>query len=111
MPGATWSITIVPGATPGAPATFSPPNLLARPGDVVSWNNTTGATHQLWQFDGTGKPIPVPLGGSRWDPIPPQQQSPAWSVPAPAGQTIQYGCLLHGKQGVATEIGTITTTT
>ena len=41
MPAAVWSITIVPGATPGAPDTFNPPNLTARAGDVVSWNNTT----------------------------------------------------------------------
>jgi plastocyanin len=109
MPAAVHSITIVPGASPGAPATFSPSNLVARAGDVVSWNNTTQNVHQIWQLDGSGDPMPVPIGGDRWPPITPGQQSPAWTIPGSGGETFQYGCLLHFTGNTLTEIGTITT--
>jgi hypothetical protein len=112
MPAATWSIDIVAGANPGDPASFKPSNLLARVNDVVSWNNLTHEPHLIWQLDGSGNPIALPVGGSRWAAIPPQQQSPAWSVAGTTGQTIQYGCLLHPNQsGGVAEIGTITITT
>src|SRR4051812_3786938 len=94
MPAAVWSITIVPG-TAGGPATFDPNPLKANAGDVVSWNNTTSAPHQIWQLDGSGNPVPMPIGGSgRWDPIAPGAQSPAWTIPGAGQQTFQYGCLL-----------------
>jgi plastocyanin len=116
MPAAVWSITIKPGATAGAPATFDPPNLKASAGDVVSWNNTTRELHQIWQLvDAQGHFLPMPIGASgRWEPIAPGGQSPAWTVPKPGGQTIYYGCVLHftadsNKVPISTEIGTITT--
>ena len=112
MPAAVWSITIVQGATPNVPDTFNPPNLTARAGDVVSWNNTTKNVHQIWQLDSTGAPIPAPIGLGRWPQLDPGQQSPAWTIPGGAGQTIKYGCLLHYTQGnnpTLTEVGTITT--
>jgi len=108
MPAAAWSITIVPGATDQAPATFNPNPLNARAGDVVSWNNTTNKRHQIWQLDGSGKPVPMPIGASgRWDPIAPGNQSPAWTIPAGA-QSFQYGCLLDYTGTTLTETGTIT---
>ena len=111
MPAAVWSITIKPGA-PGKPATFDPNPLKANAGDVVSWNNTTNQPHQIWQLDGKGNPVPMPIGGSgKWPPIAPGNQSPGWTIPQPGGQTFQYGCLLHydPSNSQLFETGTITT--
>jgi plastocyanin len=94
MPAANWSITIVSGAS-GGPATFAPNPLLARAGDVVSWNNTTREPHQIWQLDGSGNLVPMPIGASgHWEPIARGEQSPAWTIPGGA-KSFQYGCLLH----------------
>lgn len=116
MPAATWSITIKPGATEKAPAIYDPNPLKARPGDVVSWNNTTQAAHQIWQCtDAKGHFMPMPIGASgRWAPIAPGQQSPAWTIPGGTGQTFYYGCILDfttdaNNVPVSTEIGSITT--
>lgn len=116
MPAAVWSITIKPGATAGAPATFDPPTLKASAGDVVSWNNATQAPHQIWQLtNAQGYFLPMPIGASgRWPPIAPGDQSPAWTIPGPPGQTFYYGCVLDFKTDAkkvpfSTEIGTITT--
>ena len=53
---AAWSITIVAG-----PAAFTPQNLFADPGDVVSFNNTTATVHQPYQTDSAGVSPPIPL--------------------------------------------------
>jgi plastocyanin len=96
---AAWSITIVAG-----PAAFTPQNLFADPGDVVSFNNTTATVHQPYQIDSTGVAAPVPLGGNLWLPIQPGDQSPAWTIPQlKSGTVIHYRCLLHPG-----EVGTIT---
>jgi hypothetical protein len=113
-----WSIKIVAGATPGAPATFVvdrddvPPGnpLVAGPRDLVSWNNTSGAAHQPWPADADYKPLPDPLPKSEnnvsrtspyylSDNIPPDASSrPSWLVsksPAGDGTKMYYCCLLH----------------
>jgi hypothetical protein len=100
---AHFSITIVPGPSTNDPASFNPPNLPANPGDVISWNNTTARPHLLWETDGDGTPLRVPLGGARWESMQSGDQSPAWTVPPAAGTTIHYRCLRHDG-----ETGTIT---
>jgi plastocyanin len=109
MPAATWSITIIGGANPGDSARFDPQNLVARAGDVVSWNNTDPRQpHQPYPTDGQNPPNPVPLllGTQRWTPIPPNGQSPAWTIPAAApsgGKTFTYFCMLDpGATGTIT---------
>lgn len=107
MPVANWIITIK-DAGAGAPATFDPPNLAARGGDVVNWDNTTDDTHRLAVRDQTGTWRPIPISD-----IAPKDQSDAWTLPVKdtlttGTLTITYGCLLHEDAGTLTETGTIT---
>jgi hypothetical protein len=100
---AVWSVKIVPGATPGAPATFVPQNqpnvppgtLFADQGDIVSWDNTTGQDHQPVQSN-----LTLPLGSLMWPPVTPGHQTAAWVVAGNPGTTIAYTCFLHpAEQG------------
>jgi hypothetical protein len=108
MPAANWPIAIVPGMRPGDPARFDPPNLPARGGDVVFWDNRTQEPHRIGVRDATGNWEPIPIGGD----IRPGEQSDAWTLPAKPSETtgtltITYGCLLHLNGGVVIEAGTI----
>ena|SRR6266705_2071781 len=116
-----WSIKIVAGPRPEDPATFVvdrddvPPGdpLVAGPRDLVSWNNTTGDTHQPWPADEDYKPLPDPLPDSQnnvsrtspyylSDEIPPDDSSrPSWIVTKSTvgdGRTMYYCCLLHPEE-------------
>jgi len=95
MPPASWPINIVSGGGPKGLAKFDPPNLVARAGDVVFWNNKTGLTHELSIINPDGTLTPLPIGG----PIPRREQSDAFTVQT----TFQYRCTRH-----ANEIGTVT---
>jgi|GEM_PF-4004783 len=97
MPPANFVIDIVTGGSK-APAKFTPPNLAIRAGDVVSWNNKTGLTHELSLINPNGTLTPLPIGG----PIPRRDQSDAFTVQA----TFQYCCTRH-----ANETGTVTVPT
>ena len=103
-----WSIKIVPSRTGGG-AAFVPDPLDAWQDDLVSWNNTTGATHQIevveiaWE-GGTSAPgfatQPIPKHGSSrptYDAAAPTPAPPAWIV--------SYRCKLHPQ-----ETGTIKVT-
>jgi hypothetical protein len=107
---AVWSIKIVPGAAPGAPAQFvpqlqpgGPQGLLAQSGDAVTWNNTTGQHHQPWPTDQNFKPLTPeqvgPRGSANYlsDDIAPNHSSrPTWVVtPSPTTQNVIYYCSLH----------------
>jgi plastocyanin len=110
-PMAVWSIKIEPGNAPDAPAKFvpqlqegGPQGLLARAGDLVSWNNATDEAHQPWPTDANYKPLTPaqvgPRGGENYlsDEIPPDHSSrPSWVVTvSPVTQnTIYYCCKLH----------------
>jgi len=79
----------------GAKAKFDPPDLLVQQGDVVSWNNKTGRTHELELVNPDGTTAPLPIGG----PIARHDQSDALTIT----QSIQYRCTRH-----AGETGSIT---
>jgi hypothetical protein len=87
---------------------FAPDQIGVEPGgalqagqdDLVSWNNTTGQTHQPWPTDDKFNPLPakkVPRGGPLYlsDPIPPGESSrPSYGVaqpPAPPSKTPPTG--------------------
>jgi hypothetical protein len=109
-----WSIKIIPGA-PGHPAQFvadvptipAGNPLLVFSGDLVSWNNTTGAVHQPWPTDSNHVVLPAATVGAHGDPnylsdpIPIHQSStPSWSAtPSPVtNKTIFYCCKLHPQE-------------
>lgn len=95
---AVWSVQIVPGTNPGAPAVFvaqnqptAPPGTLyADPNDAVSWDNTTASNHELQT---TSSPV-TPLGGL----VTPGHQTSAWIVTGNAGAMISYACLIHPQE-------------
>jgi hypothetical protein len=108
---ADWSIKIVQ-AKSGGGAAFQPDlqgykagdPLPVQQDDLVTWNNTTGQTHQPWLTDANYKPItPAPVRGSAnylSDPIPPKESSrPSYDVAQPEGEpsswTVYYYCKLH----------------
>jgi hypothetical protein len=122
-----WSIEIVQKDV----TSFEPKNLDAMQDDLVSWNNTTGANHQPWLLDASGKAVPDPRKGI--DPTQPISDSnpldqktrstylsdlilpgassrPAFDVFKPAGTgdtwTLSYYCAVHPQ--VESERGTIT---
>jgi hypothetical protein len=100
---ASFSITILPGASPSKPAQFDPSNLVVDNNDVVHWNNTSAKPHLLWETESDGKLKPVPLGGTRWPSIQPGDQSPAWTARGASGTKIFYCCLRHeGEKGTIT---------
>jgi len=120
-----WSIKIVPSPTGGG-AAFQPDLHGARPGDplrtmqddLVTWNNTTGQTHQPWPATPEWSPFPkdqVQRGTPNYlsDPIPAGQSSrpsydvaqPTDTTPPPTTWTVYYVCALHPS--VASERGTI----
>jgi len=123
-----WSIKIVP-ANSGSGAAFQPDlngyepgdPLIAQQDDLVSWNNTTGDTHQPWPTDSNYNPLSdadvLPRGGPNYlsDPIPGGQSSrPSYDVaqpgttPAPSSWIVYYYCKLHPT--IETERGTIEAT-
>ena len=117
-----WSIKIVSTGS-GAEAAFVPDLQGAKPGDplqawqddLVTWNNTTHATHQPWPTDASYTPLPdsqVPRGSADYlsDTIPAGESSrPSYDVAQPTGNpqswTVYYCCKLH-----PTERGTIVAT-
>jgi hypothetical protein len=113
-PMPVWSIKIIPGA-PGHPAQFvadvptipAGNPLLVFSGDLVSWNNTTGAVHQPWPTDSNHVPLPAATVGAHGapnylsDPIPIHQSStPSWSATSSpvTNKTIFYCCKLHPQE-------------
>jgi plastocyanin len=116
-----WSIKIVAGVNRGDPAVFVPDlqnatagdPLVALPGDIVSWNNTTGETHQPVLLQADGSPVAADRGSPNYlsDPISAQSSSrPSWVVTALPEHTtsleLKYRCLLHDG-----EVGQIIVTT
>jgi plastocyanin len=120
-----WSIKIVPSPS-GEGAAFQPDLHEAKPGDplrvmqddLVTWNNTTGQTHQPWPASVEWSPFPldqVQRGGPNYlsDPIPAGESSqpaydaaqPADTTPPPQRWTVYYVCKLHPN--VPSERGTI----
>jgi plastocyanin len=122
---AVWSIKIVPGKKPGAPATFVPQlqqpkpgsnpypdGLYADPGDAVSWDNTSGREpYHPWPADQNYKPLQIPPAGILSNEIPAGESSrPAYVVVTPpinnttyTTYTIYYICKLHpGMHGKIT---------
>lgn len=118
-----WSIKIIStsagaafvpdlqGANPGDP-------LQAQQDDLVTWNNTTGDSHQPWPTDSSYDPLPAERGSANYlsDEIPPGESSrPSYDVaqpvtdPPPDNWTVYYYCKLHPT--VETERGTIEATT
>jgi hypothetical protein len=80
------SITIV--SNPGGGALFDPGSLAAPQLTGVSWNNTTGISHQ------------IRLTESAWETqeiLPGEGSRPLYVVPgdAPENSTIPYECALH----------------
>ena len=111
MPQLDWAIDII-HATSGTGAAFQPKlvppahagdPLKAQIGDIVTWGNRTGDTHQPWPTVGNapdGPPVPVPTSGNppgfMCDPIPGNQSStPQFVVPNAAGGQINYCCRFH----------------
>jgi hypothetical protein len=124
-----WSIKIV-SANSGSGAAFQPDlhgyqqgdALIAQQDDLVSWNNTTGDTHQPWPTDSSYNPLSeavvMPRGSANYlsDPIPAGESSrPSYDVaqpvtsPPPNSWTVYYYCKLHPT--IETERGTIEATT
>ena len=120
-----WSIKIVPSPI-GTGAAFQPDLQGAAPGDplrtmqddLVTWNNTTGQTHQPWPAGPDFSPFTpdqVQRGTPNYlsDPIPAGQSSrPSYDVaqptdtpPPPATWTVYYVCAVHPN--VESERGTI----
>ena len=120
-----WSVKIVPLPT-GEGAAFQPDLQGAVPGDplrtmqddLVTWNNTTGQTHQPWPAGPDFSPFTpdqVQRGTPNYlsDPIPAGQSSrpsydvaqPTDTTPAPATWTLYYVCAVHPN--VESERGTI----
>jgi hypothetical protein len=94
-----WSIKIVPSGTGGG-AAFVPDPLNAWQDDLVSWNNTTGVTHQIELVE-----IAWAAGASApsfaTDPIPKQGSSrPSYDVaqPSPSAWIVRYRCKLHPQE-------------
>jgi hypothetical protein len=102
-----WSIKIIPanggaafvpdlkGAQPGDP-------LQAQESDLVTWNNTTHDSHQLWQTDVNFTPF---ADGALCDEILPNRSSrPSYNLTVPKGTktgstvTIYYCCKLHPQE-------------
>ena len=78
------SISIVPKT--GGGSEFEPNSLSASELAGVSWNNTTGISHQIRLADGSFETQAIlPGSGSR----------PLYIVQAADGTTIPYGCALH----------------
>jgi hypothetical protein len=113
-----WSIKIgPPGAKAPTLAVFTPdvygqkpndPVLHASDGDLVTWNNTTGDTHQPWPADANFDPLPdaqVSMANGNYlsDPIPAGfSSSPSYNVvlPTTPGNILNYCCKLHkGEHG------------
>ncbi len=113
-----WSIKIVPSGSGGA--AFVPDLQGAKPGDplraqqddLVTWNNTTGDSHQPWPTNSSYQPLQVQRTSAEYlsDVVAAGGSSrPSYDVaqPSPTSQTwtIYYYCKLHPN--VATERGTI----
>ncbi len=91
-----WSVKIV-RVTPSV-AGFQPDVLGAKVGDtlqaqisdIVTWGNTTGATHQPILV-GTGEPLcdPIAAGGS---------STPLYVVEGAVGDVISYRCKFHSQE-------------
>jgi hypothetical protein len=96
-----WSVKIVPART-GEGASFVPDTIDAWQDDLVSWNNTTGETHQVELVEivwaaGTSTP------SFETEPIPKQGSSrPSYDVaqPSPSASTwvVHYRCKLHPQE-------------
>ena len=109
MPANEWSVRIVSSGTVGAafeprvPGGTQGSQLMARPGDVVTWGNATGETHQPWPTDANGVPVPAATPqsatpGFMSDPIAAQGSSqPQFVISASetVGAVINYCCLTH----------------
>ena len=108
----TWSVDIVPGTNAGDPATFvaqnqpsapaSPPQTLyTDPGDVVSWNNTTGQDHCISLLADPNMQAANPNNPGL---VIPRHQTSAFAVSngGTVAVNLPYTCLIHPN-----EIGTI----
>jgi plastocyanin len=103
---AVWSVSIVPAAKPGGPATFvaqNQPNapvgsITADQGDAISWNNTTDQPHCISVLADPGK---QPTDPDNTGYVAPGHQTAALQVPAaPASgpPTYVYTCLIHQNE-------------
>ena len=98
-----WSIKIVPSGKSGG-AAFVPDQLDAWQDDLVSWNNTTEATHQIEVVEiawaaGTSTPSfvtqPIPKHGSSRPSYDVAQPS---AKPSPSAWIVRYRCKLHPQE-------------
>lgn len=99
-----WSIKIRPnpGGLADAPGLFDP--LDATLDDIISWNNTTGDTHQPWPTDSNYVPLNVTPDMQAYlsDEILPGQSSDSYDLPMPTTvdpatglATLYYCCKRH----------------
>ena len=81
-----FSVSIVPKT--GGGAEFDPNSLPAPALAGVSWDNTTGITHQIRMADGSFETTEI---------LPGDSSRPMYVVPGDAtpGNTIPYQCALH----------------
>jgi hypothetical protein len=115
-----WSISIVSAGTVAAfqpnlaPAVPPGTPLNAQAGDIVSWGNRTGETHQPWPTQGNtpdGAPVVVQPGQKPspyfCDPIPANSSSqPQYVVTGNTGTTIYYCCFFHPEERGAINVTT-----
>lgn len=103
----TWTVMMK-----GSPASFDPDvfgyspgeSLRAQRGDLVCWNNQTGAKHQI-EVDGAAVFTTKEIEAYK-------PSSPGYVIQSADPTTISYHCTLHKDgEGKFTENGTITVVT
>jgi plastocyanin len=93
----------------GSKVSFTPQARSASSGDLINWNNLTGAAHQPWPTDANYKPLQASSpgwSGNLSDAIPAGKTSKLYAVnppppaitPPPKNWTVYYFCKLHPNE-------------